>query len=258
MPTLRHNSSLPDLGGLSISSPSPSTYASGQSTPSPSEEISSNYAHTGFPFPAYSSSQDQRKEPLVNSLLPVAGLPYTMGLSAALHDSMDNTHFLHTPSSGSPSSQQSFSSQQHPGSLSRRLSEPNIRSVAAQPTSHISDTRHRSPGFVGTGPLFPPETAQNRLHSPGSSSLVSIARPVVSEEEHETIPPDSSASKTYSFVSLPGNAVRKRPRRRYDEIERLYHCSWTGCTKSYGTLNHLNAHIVMERHGSKRTPTGEV
>ncbi|KAI0251807.1 hypothetical protein BJV78DRAFT_1114471, partial [Lactifluus subvellereus] len=61
-------------------------------------------------------------------------------------------------------------------------------------------------------------------------------------------------SKTYSFVSLPGNAVRKRPRRRYDEIERLYHCSWTGCTKSYGTLNHLNAHIVMQRHGNKRTP----
>ncbi|KAI0272357.1 hypothetical protein BC834DRAFT_781980, partial [Gloeopeniophorella convolvens] len=61
-------------------------------------------------------------------------------------------------------------------------------------------------------------------------------------------------SKTYSFVSLPGNAVRKRPRRRYDEIERLYNCSWMGCTKSYGTLNHLNAHIVMQRHGSKRTP----
>ncbi|KAI0046203.1 hypothetical protein FA95DRAFT_1452286, partial [Auriscalpium vulgare] len=61
-------------------------------------------------------------------------------------------------------------------------------------------------------------------------------------------------SKTYSFVSLPGNAVKKRPRRRYDEIERLYDCAWPGCTKSYGTLNHLNAHIVMQRHGGKRTP----
>ncbi|KAH9016584.1 hypothetical protein EDB85DRAFT_1823314, partial [Lactarius pseudohatsudake] len=63
-------------------------------------------------------------------------------------------------------------------------------------------------------------------------------------------------SKTYSesFVSLPGNAVRKRrPRRCYHEIERLYHCSWTGCSKSYGALNHLNAHIVMQCHGNKRT-----
>lgn len=32
------------------------------------------------------------------------------------------------------------------------------------------------------------------------------------------------SNKTYSFVALPGNAVKKRPRRRYDEIERLYRC----------------------------------
>lgn len=35
---------------------------------------------------------------------------------------------------------------------------------------------------------------------------------------------DGKDKKTYSFVSLPGNAVKKRPRRRYDEIERLYQC----------------------------------
>lgn len=64
-------------------------------------------------------------------------------------------------------------------------------------------------------------------------------------------------SKTYSFVALPGNAVKKRPRRRYDEIERLYQCSWPDCTKAYGTLNHLNAHVTMQKHGSKRTPAGK-
>ncbi|KAF7793513.1 hypothetical protein EIP86_004627 [Pleurotus ostreatoroseus] len=32
------------------------------------------------------------------------------------------------------------------------------------------------------------------------------------------------SSKQYAFVELPGNAVKKRPRRRYDEIERLYRC----------------------------------
>ncbi|KAG6330098.1 hypothetical protein ID866_8991 [Astraeus odoratus] len=62
------------------------------------------------------------------------------------------------------------------------------------------------------------------------------------------------SSKQYSFVSLPGNAVKKRPRRRYDEIERLYQCSWPNCTKAYGTLNHLNAHVTMQKHGSKRSP----
>ncbi|SJX62949.1 related to putative C2H2 transcriptional regulator [Sporisorium reilianum f. sp. reilianum] len=51
-----------------------------------------------------------------------------------------------------------------------------------------------------------------------------------------------------------GGASKKRPRRRYDEIERLYPCSWPGCTKSYGTLNHLNAHVAMQKHGPKRSP----
>lgn len=68
---------------------------------------------------------------------------------------------------------------------------------------------------------------------------------------------DGLDRKTYSFVALPGNAVKKRPRRRYDEIERLYVCSWPDCNKSYGTLNHLNAHVTMQKHGSKRSPNGE-
>lgn len=69
-----------------------------------------------------------------------------------------------------------------------------------------------------------------------------------------TSPHDSDASKRYSFVALAGNAVKKRPRRRYDEIERLYQCTWPDCNKAYGTLNHLNAHVTMQKHGAKRSP----
>ncbi|KAH6667326.1 hypothetical protein B0J14DRAFT_435199, partial [Halenospora varia] len=46
----------------------------------------------------------------------------------------------------------------------------------------------------------------------------------------------------------------RRPRRRYEEIERLYKCVWMGCDKAYGTLNHLNTHIKGKSHGSKRKP----
>lgn len=42
-----------------------------------------------------------------------------------------------------------------------------------------------------------------------------------------------------------------------NQIERLYSCSYPGCTKAYGTLNHLNAHITMQKHGPKRLPQGE-
>ena len=58
-------------------------------------------------------------------------------------------------------------------------------------------------------------------------------------------------------MPIPGAQQNKRPRRRYEEIERMYKCGWQGCEKAYGTLNHLNAHVTMQSHGQKRTPEGE-
>ncbi|KAG0221954.1 hypothetical protein BGX31_009435 [Mortierella sp. GBA43] len=62
-------------------------------------------------------------------------------------------------------------------------------------------------------------------------------------------------SKTYSFVPLSGVNTKKRPRRRFDEIDRNYSCNWGDCEKAYGTLNHLNAHVSMQKHGPKRHPS---
>ncbi|KAI8370807.1 hypothetical protein EDC96DRAFT_439872 [Choanephora cucurbitarum] len=61
--------------------------------------------------------------------------------------------------------------------------------------------------------------------------------------------------KVFSFVSLPGMNQKKRPRRKFHEVERLYQCNYPECTKAYGTLNHLNAHVSMQRHGPKRQPS---
>jgi hypothetical protein len=38
----------------------------------------------------------------------------------------------------------------------------------------------------------------------------------------------------------------------------MYKCGWNGCEKAYGTLNHLNAHVTMQSHGTKRTPEGKI
>lgn len=65
--------------------------------------------------------------------------------------------------------------------------------------------------------------------------------------------PGSNAG-AYSFQSHVGPAPKKRPRRKFDQIERLYLCGFEGCEKSYGTLNHLNAHVSMQKHGIKRRP----
>lgn len=48
---------------------------------------------------------------------------------------------------------------------------------------------------------------------------------------------------------------KKRKRKKYNEVERLYKCNFPNCNKAYGTLNHLNCHIVLQKHGKKRLPS---
>jgi len=120
------------------------------------------------------------------------------------------------------------------------------------PSVTAQDPYGPSPPGTGTSTSSNPPTIVN-LHSNTSIHPSSLDR---SDKHSRNQPNANNNSKTYSFVSLPGNAVKKRPRRRYDEIERLYQCSWPDCNKAYGTLNHLNAHVTMQKHGQKRSPNG--
>ena len=52
---------------------------------------------------------------------------------------------------------------------------------------------------------------------------------------------------------LADNKRGRRFRRRYNQIVRKYPCSFPGCIKSYGSLNHLNTHIVTKKHGHRKS-----
>ncbi|KAK9674844.1 hypothetical protein K7432_016843 [Basidiobolus ranarum] len=95
-----------------------------------------------------------------------------------------------------------------------------------------------------------------RDQSPQELTAESPHPPTRYDESHSPDPNYSQdeEKKVFSFVALPGINGKKRPRRKFDEIERLYRCNWQGCSKSYGTLNHLNAHVMMQKHGIKRLP----
>jgi len=59
--------------------------------------------------------------------------------------------------------------------------------------------------------------------------------------------------QTYRYMMK--ETRRRRPRRKWEEIERKYKCDFNGtCEKAYGTLNHLNAHVALQQHGQKRLP----
>lgn len=121
------------------------------------------------------------------------------------------------------------------------------------------------PEWSPYGPTPHAMSASPYGHSPspttmaGAPPMVSTARPVVPQKHNrkragDPPTPGHPLSQVYSFVPIPGATQNKRPRRRYEEIERMYKCGWNGCEKAYGTLNHLNAHVTMQGHGAKRTP----
>ncbi|KAJ1984116.1 hypothetical protein H4R34_000869 [Dimargaris verticillata] len=111
------------------------------------------------------------------------------------------------------------------------------------------------PPFPGPQALVPPRKPASPLGLrpvPAMVNLEGLAS--ASSTLDSSMTGGGSAPKTFSFVSNPGTNAKKRRRRKYDEIERYYTCCHPGCTKSYGTLNHLNSHIHMQGHGRKRSP----
>ncbi|TYJ56131.1 hypothetical protein B9479_003117 [Cryptococcus floricola] len=132
---------------------------------------------------------------------------------------------------------------------------------------------HPPPGARGYEGTFPGNKSfafDGQIRPPVPPAIPGGIRPSYIPPPHPIAPSDqmgymSLSSGVLPPTSLPGGGgggggssgsgqPRKRPRRRYEEIERLYHCGWNGCEKSYGTLNHLNAHVMMQKHGEKRLP----
>ena len=169
---------------------------------------------------------------------------------------------------------------QHIKSNSEVPVDPNIAASSPTYPPYSPYAPHDMSHYQGQPPPgYPPQHGWPQHHpgyhhgmpysGPGSSASGTPAsagpRPgQVSDAHHSSITHRTQTSpqnphplsQVYSFVPIPGAQQHKRPRRRYEEIERMYKCGWQGCEKAYGTLNHLNAHVTMQSHGTKRTPEG--
>ncbi|KAE8245302.1 hypothetical protein A4X13_0g5995 [Tilletia indica] len=111
-----------------------------------------------------------------------------------------------------------------------------------------------SPGAEGAYAAHPSSAGGPGASPYGASYTTGSSTPYTSSTAPNTAT-STAPSSAGTGATSSASAHKKRPRRRYDEIERLYRCNWPGCTKSYGTLNHLNAHVAMQKHGAKRLPT---
>ena len=97
----------------------------------------------------------------------------------------------------------------------------------SDPSNHSPRPSTGSTGAVNS-------TVHVQSLSPHSSVSPDISTQALSKDQNPSSP--SNPNETYTFVSLPETTIRKRPRKRYDEIKRLCRCSWPDCIKSYVTL----------------------
>merc|ERR1712000_86950 len=157
-------------------------------------------------------------------------------------------------------------SSNHSGSNGGGMAQPTNPSIAASSPTYPQHNGQYSPypqqGDMSHGyPQHPAGGAMYTQPRPDWAGYAGGQHPMhggypVSGAQTPTsaAPAGARPGQVYSFVPIPGAQQHKRPRRRYEEIERMYKCGWNGCEKAYGTLNHLNAHVTMQSHGQKRTP----
>jgi len=243
----------PNMGRYSIANP-PDRYL----------RSTDKYPHNHHPF------LDQRRmsEPAMYGNTASGHPTSTTNLSNARHHQLQHQYAyvpprsfgalsspLHRSSDSRPISGSSWK-EDHP--LPLRPYDPVELEEPLSPLNPTFSGGESSPLMGMSGVMFGSLHEDYGPSPPGTGTSTSSNAPDTYQQAYTPDGPSSASdSKQYSFVSLPGNEIRKRPRRRYDEIERLYQCSWPSCTKAYGTLNHLNAHITMQKHGPKRSPGGK-
>ncbi|SPO02907.1 related to putative transcriptional regulator [Cephalotrichum gorgonifer] len=237
------------------------------------ERNGGDYPQTGLPSPYPSSYADARTEPTSADSQQPAPSPYAGGQTSEARPSSYSA-------SGTPTSEYGvYPASARSGTFPEHIHRPYHPHPASGSGSGGGMSQANNPSITAPSPTYPYGQAHSPYGPPGDitpnyhhgSGMYAQARPewAAYGQQHggpmtpngPVFPPTPSsagsqqrANQVYSFVPIPGSQQHKRPRRRYEEIERMYKCGWNGCEKAYGTLNHLNAHVTMQGHGSKRTP----
>ena len=217
-----------------------------------------NYQRTNFPQDSHRGYQEQRYPPTSNS--PSAGMNQSASplppLAHGIHRRPAHPENSEDPSiaasANPPYPHPQYSYQQQPD-----MSQTYPQQPGGPPPQWRPDWPPQQPYPPAQFP-YPAHAAPPVSAPPAPGALPAPRTPVVDKTRRKRNSNEAAAtlSQVYSFIPIPGAQQHKRPRRRYEEIERMYKCGWQGCEKAYGTLNHLNAHVTMQAHGSKRTPEG--
>jgi hypothetical protein len=183
-----------------------------------------NVRHKDFPASPAPSSSSNSGAPWTPPPVIVGSDPEAHGLSAVAssrgppHGAHNEPTTVAKAEASSPSLGHAMQSHYESQDSAVPFSTNTLGYDQAQRAPYLRSEQHGAASSVGA-PHSAPQVPRSH---PGTDAAL-----LPQDGGHDGLSsPEHSSSKTYSFVPLPGNAVRKRPRRRYDEIERLYRCSF--------------------------------
>ncbi|KAI0145872.1 hypothetical protein F4776DRAFT_380112 [Hypoxylon sp. NC0597] len=190
--------SVPEYSQSGLPSPYPSTYGDTQSEASSADHASAAQ---------YPSNQEARGNSYPTSATPTS------------------EYGAYPQSARSTSSFPEHSLRQYPPASNHSGSSGDPSIAAPSPTYAPNQYSPYAPP--------PQDMSHNYPHSAGS--LYAQPRPDWANYAHPGAPGQipHPHPQVYSFVPIPGAQQHKRPRRRYEEIERMYKCGWNGCEKAY-------------------------
>ncbi|KAF4978032.1 hypothetical protein FDECE_18275 [Fusarium decemcellulare] len=260
------------------------------SSPNSMERSAPEYSQSGLPSPYPSNFGDTNSEGSTADHASAAQYPVKQEVNYSTSGTPTSEYGVYPQSARSGSFPDHIQRPYHPassassGGMAQQQNSPSMpqqdgRNHQAQPVKSDNDVpidpsiAAPSPTYASYGQHSPYAPNPDMTHSyshPSNAGMYAQPRPdwtgygqhgapltpghPVYAQNPASAPPPARPNQVYSFVPIPGAQQHKRPRRRYEEIERMYKCGWNGCEKAYGTLNHLNAHVTMQSHGQKRTP----
>lgn len=151
-----------------------------------------------------------------------------------------------------------------PSELRRPSATSGLEASALPPSSHdqrrLAFERHLSnaSSFVASPAHHPEPIVRAPLPPRATLPQADPAGPINSNfppnnQHHLPQNMEISYYPMHSYPEYPDHRRGRRFRRRYNQILRKYMCSFPGCTKSYGSLNHLNTHIFSKKHGQRKS-----
>jgi hypothetical protein len=235
------------------------------SFPNSMERTATEYSQSGLPSPYPSNFGDTNSEGSRADHASAAQYPVKQEVNYSTSATPTSEYGVYPQSARSGSFPEHVQRSYHPASSTSgggMAQQQNNPSIAAPSPTYASYGQHspyatnpdmtHSYSHPGGGMYHQPRPDWTGYGQHGGAPLTP-GHPVYAQNP-ASAPPPQRPNQVYSFVPIPGAQQHKRPRRRYEEIERMYKCGWNGCEKAYGTLNHLNAHVTMQSHGQKRTP----